>query len=145
MKMFGYLFLLVVFICVVFRKTGDLEIVPSNSFIVDEFEKCNNDTNNYFVPLTYVIESFSDIKVKLISKNLALLNQIEYKLEKMVLYKINLYKHYHKINGSCSVVTINDNNFPVMIRRRYEYQPLLKYLFYISSKEDEYRRYLGYF
>jgi len=135
MKMLGYLFLLVVFIYVVVRKTNDLEIVPANSFIVDEFEKCNNDTNNYFVPLTYVIESFSDIRVKLVSKNLTLSDQIDYKLEKMVLYKINLEKHYHKINGSCSVVTINDNNFPVMIRRRYEYQPLLKYLFYISSKE----------
>lgn len=114
-----------------------ITIIQKKDFLIDNFEKCN-ETNNYSLPEKYYVKSSGKIIVKLQTYNKTVMN---YNLKPMIFYDIGLTNYYNKTDGSCDILIVNENDYPVIIKRKYEYPSFLKYLIYVSLKAEEYSSY----
>jgi len=139
-------FLLVIVGFVIFRNQSLRNIFPG-SYIVDKFNRCTNETDNFVAPTAYIITpSYGNITVFLMDDenyynmecgyNYTTIKT--YHLKSMINYHINLTKHYHNINGPCHIVTKNNNDYHLAINSKYLYPPFWKHLIYIATKEDVY-------
>lgn len=128
-KMSFHLLLLILIGYLQFRQTNKFLIVPSESINIKQFVNCNN-TNNYWVPLEYVIKPHSNSRLLIKSDIIK-----EYNLIANVIYYINLIKYFK--TELCSVTIVNDNNYTIMFEHKYRYVSFIKYLIHIGLKADE--------
>lgn len=119
---------------IIWRNPPPIRNIYPGSNVVDSFSNCTNGSFN--APIEYVIRGSSNVIVELLDQEghdnmttgLAYKPITNYQLEPMIQYHINLTRHYHQINSSCYVVTINNNPYLIAFKWRYIYRPIWEYI-----------------
>jgi len=140
-----FLFFVVLMGYLIYRTPGPVRNIYPASYVVDTFTHCTNRKEGLGTPIYYTITTSSYIVVDLLDdenyKNMTKTRNYTsiktYDLAPMINYNINLTKYYHKINGTCHIVTRNNNGHIVFTKWRYLYPPLWKYILYIMSKDRD--------
>jgi hypothetical protein len=127
-----------------------IKIAPGD-YVVDKFNNCT--FGSFTAPVKYQIEGSGNIQVEMLSDkgfenktNLMAYSTVKtYNLQGYNLYSIDLSKNYHLINGKCYIVTENRSRNGVIIRRKYIYRKIWKYLIYILNKPKNQTTYMDLF
>lgn len=127
-----------------------IRLIGPKEGLVETFDKCVMDSST--APCYYHIRSSGNLVVEIINDkeydnmiNNRSYNKIySYNLEPKVSYSINLNIRYSMINGTCHIVTWNNNNYSVISKWGYGFPVYLKIISYNMRYGDRKRTVLQY-
>jgi hypothetical protein len=125
--LFGFLF---------YRNPIPIRLIGAGEKIVDTFKQCVEHSSS--APSFYYIRSSANLTIEIINDKeyINLMNNRSYDvvhtyiLEPMISYRINLNHKYSIINGTCHIVTSNNNPYFIVARWGYGFPIYLKQIMY---------------